>query len=162
MVALLALIVFIVRLSNFRKLTLGDLPLLSETDLQQMKKASKTALLIFIAFTVLSLIPFALQLPATVKQVVSIIFAVVGLAIAATFDSKAERIKKKGKKPDEQKGDQVQWYHVLVSILLPYVGLPWGIVNLCKKRSRSGKALVIISTLILLVVLFAIIFAPKH
>jgi hypothetical protein len=55
--------------------------------------------------------------------------------------------------PKGQKEDRTRWYHVLVSIILPCVGLLWGIVNLCNNRRKSGLTMVITSVLVIILVL---------
>ncbi len=50
-----------------------------------------------------------------------------------------------------QKDDPIKWFHILVAILFPYIGLPWGIVNLCRNKLRSGPVMVMISIPILLI-----------
>jgi hypothetical protein len=46
-----------------------------------------------------------------------------------------------------------QWYHVLAAVLFPYVGLPWGIVNIARGKRRSGWVLVSLSLVVFLVAL---------
>jgi hypothetical protein len=163
MIAILPLILLLVRRSHFKKLTLDDLPLLSETELNTMKKASKTAILIFIAFTVMSITLPLIMFPGNQQAAfnISLAITVVGLVGAGVFDLKAERIKNRGRPAMLQKEDQVRWYHILVSILLPYIGLPWGIVNLCRKKKKSGATMLIISCILLLFILIPIILASR-
>ena len=162
MFALLPLIILIVRLNQFLKLTLAELPKLSNVELESMKRFSKIALAVFGVFTVASFVPYALlgaDAPATYKWSVGI--TVFGLVVAGVFDLKAERIKRCGaKQVTGQKEDRTRWYHVLVSIILPYFGLPWGIVNLCRNRRKSGLTMVIISSIVLLIFFLPIILAP--
>ena len=61
----------------------------------------------------------------------------------------------------ETSDDYIAWYHILVAIFLPYVGLPWGIMNLVKRRPRSGRMMAIISG-ILLALFIAINIAASH
>lgn len=152
MIAILPLILLLVRRSNFRELTLNDLPLLSETELNAMKKASNTAILIFVAFTVLSIALPLIVFPNNQRAAfnTSLVVTIVGLITAGVFDLKAERIKNRGRPAIPQKEDQVLWYHVLVSVLFPVFGLPWGIINLCRKKKKSGATMVIISFILIL------------
>ena len=163
MIAFLPLIILIVRLNQFLKLTLAELPKLSTEELQSMKRLSKVALAVFGVFTAASFIPYALLgvgVPAANGWSVGI--TVVGLVVAGVFDLKAERIKRRGaEQVAGPKEDRTRWYHVLISIVLPYVGLPWGIVNLCKKKQKSGLTMVIISSIVLLIVFLPIILAPR-
>ena len=55
----------------------------------------------------------------------------------------------------ETRGD-IQWYHVVVAIIIPYVGLPWGILNLVRKRRRSGLLMTTVSGGLLLSLLVVI------
>ncbi len=45
--------------------------------------------------------------------------------------------------------DLVRYFHVLVAIVLPFIGLPWGIINLFRRRVSSGLVMTIISGVIL-------------
>ena len=162
MIALLPLIVLIVRLNQFLKLTLAELPKLSTEELESMKRFSKVALAIFGVFTVASFVPYAILgtgVPAANGWSAGI--TVLGLVVAGVFDLKAERIKRRGAEHvTGQKEDRTRWYHLVVSIILPYVGLPWGIVNLCRSRRKSGLTMVITSSIVLLIVFLPIILAP--
>jgi hypothetical protein len=60
----------------------------------------------------------------------------------------------------DNSGD-IQWYHVMVAIIIPYIGLPWGIVNLVRKRRRSGLLMTTVSGGLLLFILVAIYFASS-
>jgi hypothetical protein len=62
--------------------------------------------------------------------------------------------------PPPPKG-QLRWYHILVSILIPYVGLVWGIINLATKRRKSGLVMTLISG-IWLAIMVTIIVASSH
>jgi len=53
--------------------------------------------------------------------------------------------------------DRARWYHLLVAVMLPYVALPWGVVNLCMKKKGSGLMLTIPSAIILLILVIAIV-----
>jgi len=152
MIAILPLIMLVVRFSNFSKLTLGELPLIGEGELQDMKRYSKIARDVFIVFTVLSFVPYAvLGVGVSAANYWSLGVTVVGLISAATFDLKAERIKKRGKpaQAQAQKEDQVRWYHILAGLVFS-IGLPWGIVNLCRRRRKSGLTMVIIGCVMFL------------
>jgi hypothetical protein len=162
MIALLPLIFLIFRLKQFLKLTLAELPKLSAAELDTMKRFSKIALVVFGFFTVVSFVPYALfvvGLPAANWWSAGI--TVLGLVLAGVFDFRAERIKKRGaEKVTSQKEDRTRWYHVVVSIILPCVGLPWGIVNLCRSRRKSGLTMVITSSIVLLISFLPILLAP--
>lgn len=154
MIAILPFIILWVRMSRFGKLTLADLPRATEDDLQQMRKASKTAFFIMLGFTVLSFFPYFGV--STVREQdtatdISLVLAFAGLITAAIFDLKAERIKKRCRDESQivaTKGD-IRWYHVVVAIVIPYVGLPWGIINLVLGRRSSGLLLTILSACLL-------------
>lgn len=164
MIAILPLILLLVRRSHFSKLTLTDLPLLSEDELHAMKKASNTAIVIFVAFTVLSIALPVVVFPDKQQDAFtsSLVVTVIGLVTAGIFDLKAEQIKKRGRKPAAlQKEDQVRWYHVIVSLLIPVVGLPWGITNLFRKKKKSGITMIIISSIMLLSLILPVILAPE-
>ena len=51
---------------------------------------------------------------------------------------------------------ELRWYHVFFPVMLPYIGLPWGIINLCRSRFSSGLTMVVISLVVLMVVLYLI------
>jgi hypothetical protein len=53
--------------------------------------------------------------------------------------------------------DRARWYHLLIAVMLPYVALPWGIVNLCLKKKGSGLMLTIPSAIILLIIVITIV-----
>jgi hypothetical protein len=57
--------------------------------------------------------------------------------------------------------DRARWYHLLLALVLPYVALPWGIVNLCMKKKGSGLMLTIPSVIILLITLIAIVLSSR-
>ena len=50
----------------------------------------------------------------------------------------------------------LRWYHVFIPVMLPYIGLPWGIINLCRSRFSSGLTMIIISLVVLIGVLYLI------
>jgi len=57
---------------------------------------------------------------------------------------------------DAANNDKVCWYHIVVSLLCPAIGLPWGIRCLLSKQKRSGRVMVIISSfLIVLMIVLA-------
>lgn len=56
----------------------------------------------------------------------------------------------------DSSGD-IQWFHVMVAIIIPYVGLPWGILNLVRKRRRSGLLMTTVSGGLLLSLVVVII-----
>ena len=49
--------------------------------------------------------------------------------------------------------DPIRWFHVVFAILLPYVAIPWGIVNLVRRKRRSGVFLVVASIIVFVLVL---------
>jgi hypothetical protein len=49
--------------------------------------------------------------------------------------------------------DPIRWFHVVFAIVVPYVGLPWGIVNLLRRKRRSGLLLVVVSIIVSVVAL---------
>ncbi len=57
--------------------------------------------------------------------------------------------------------DRARWYHLLVAVMLPYVALPWGIVNLCLKKKGSGLMLTIPSAIILVIMVIAIVASSR-
>jgi hypothetical protein len=161
MFAILPLIILVYRYKRFSTLTHLDLPLIEEVDMQKMKHFSKIALVVFIVFTVLSFVPYGTN--TTIVNAAnrwSLAITVVGLFIAGIFDFRAEGIKKRGMSKtayETENKDNVRWYHVLIALFIPYVGIPWGIVNICRKRRRSGITMVIIGGIILLATLIPII-----
>ncbi|MBL9114338.1 MAG: hypothetical protein JNJ83_04975 [Verrucomicrobiaceae bacterium] len=58
--------------------------------------------------------------------------------------------------------DELRWYHVLVAIVLPYVGIPWGIIHLIKERRRSGMSMILISGIWLAIIAAIIIVAEYY
>ncbi len=56
-----------------------------------------------------------------------------------------------------QAEDKLRWYHVGVAVVLPIIGLPWGVIYLFRGRWRSGITMVIIS----LVLALAMIIIPS-
>lgn len=56
---------------------------------------------------------------------------------------------------------RARWYHLLVALMLPYVALPWGIINLCLKKKGSGLMLTIPSAVMLLITVIAIVIAAS-
>jgi TRAP-type C4-dicarboxylate transport system permease large subunit len=155
MIAIVAFIILWVRMSRSTKLTIVELPRATEADLQQIREASKTAFFIMLGFTLVSFIPFvALPPEGTQAQAYAAVIAIVGLFIAAMFDLKSERIKKRCRAESEAAqaaaSGGIRWFHIVFAVLMPYIGLPWGIVNLIRKRRRSGLALVLISAFMLL------------
>ncbi|MDR3689328.1 MAG: hypothetical protein P4L46_08115 [Fimbriimonas sp.] len=60
-------------------------------------------------------------------------------------DDTAER------KPSKMKRQSTRWYHIGVAVLLPVVGLPWGLFNLTRSKSRgSGLAMIALSSVTVL------------
>ena len=57
--------------------------------------------------------------------------------------------------------DRARWYHLLLAVMLPYVALPWGIVNLCLKKKGSGLMLTIPSAIMLLIIVIAIVSSSR-
>jgi len=51
--------------------------------------------------------------------------------------------------------DPIRWYHVLFALLLPYAALPWGIVNLVRKKRRSGLLMTIVPLVFVLLCVIA-------
>ncbi len=49
--------------------------------------------------------------------------------------------------------DPIRWFHVVFAIAMPYVGFPWGIVNLVRKKRRSGLLLVVVSIMVFAITL---------
>lgn len=41
------------------------------------------------------------------------------------------------------RGDRVLWYHYVIVLLFPYVGVFWGIINLIRGKKRSGLVLLL-------------------
>jgi hypothetical protein len=54
---------------------------------------------------------------------------------------------------------QIRWFHVVFAILMPYVAIPWGIVNILRRRRRSGIFLVAASIIIYTIVMAICIIA---
>lgn len=52
--------------------------------------------------------------------------------------------------------DLILWYHYVIVILFPYVGIFWGIVNLIRRRTRSGL-LLLLGSIIWYVIVTALI-----
>lgn len=182
MIALLPLILLWVRMGHFKALTVVQLPKATEEDLQKMQGASRTAFFIMLACTVLSFLPYVF-LPSKPVYFIGMdkgtyesqaanynsavytanfciyAFTFGGILISAFFDQKAHNIKKRCQSDAAKFAErgQLRWYHVLVSILLPYVGFAWGIINLVTRRRRSGFVMTIISG-----VLIAILVIVMH
>jgi len=161
MLAIIPFILLWVRRSHFRKLTTAQLPRATDDDLRLMRKASTTAFYVMLAFTILSFVPYGFVHEDEQMHVagrISLAVGIVGLLVAAIFDLKAERIKKRCRADTPGSAtDEIRWYHVLVAVMLPYVALPWGVVNLVKKHRRSGLGLVLISGFMLLVTVLSIL-----
>jgi hypothetical protein len=51
--------------------------------------------------------------------------------------------------------DPIRWFHVVFAILMPCVAIPWGIINLVRKKRRSGILLIVIP--VITIVLLAMI-----
>ncbi len=169
MLGILAFILLWVRMAKFCKLTTADLPGATQNDIEQMCKASKTAFFIMLGSAIVSFLPygFTASSPDT-ALILSCALGFGGLLIAAMFDLKAERIKKRYRTQavidatQAPESGAIRWYHVL-ACLIPYVGLPWGIVNLVKKRRSSGLLMTIVSgILLLLFIIFIIIGELGH
>lgn len=45
--------------------------------------------------------------------------------------------------------DEAHWYHMIVAMMLPYVAVVWGIVNLSRGKYRSGHMLLVIPLVLL-------------
>jgi hypothetical protein len=156
--ALIFFIVALARMVYFCRLTLASLPGATQGDLQRMRRASIIAFLIMMFFSGPSLLAVffpSLGLPQDNDvRFLPVASAIVGLIIAAIFDFKAERIKRRYQRKSDEfpppVPGQLRWYHIVVAILLPYVGLPWGIVNLIKKRRRSGLVMTLVSAIVLI------------
>jgi len=142
MIAILPLIILVVRLKKFLGMTSEELPHASADDIASMKSASKTAMAIFAVVTVLSFIPYGME-KLTQDQATgwSLGITVVGLFIAAFFDLKAERIKRRGAGTPPTPRDAIRWYHWVFVIVLPHIAVFWGIVNLIMRKKRSGLVL---------------------
>lgn len=146
MIGILPLIILVVRLRKFLRLTKTDLPLLSDSEIASMKAASKMALGVFFVVTLASFAPYAMLHRLTNDQATILSFGVtiIGLFIAAANDLKAERIKRRGKmvgeEPTARPGD-IRWYHYVFVIVLPYIAFFWGIINLIMGKNRSGLLL---------------------
>jgi hypothetical protein len=50
---------------------------------------------------------------------------------------------------------QIRWFHVVFAIFMPLVAIPWGIVNLLRKKRHSGILLVVVP-IIIFVLIFVI------
>lgn len=48
-------------------------------------------------------------------------------------------------------GRRIRWFHVVFAILMPCIAIPWGIVNLCRGRRRSGILLVVVSIIVVVI-----------
>lgn len=97
MVAILPLIILLVRLRTFLSFSTDELPALTEGEVSKMKSASKTAVAIFICVTLASFVPYGLSdLSVAKANLWSFGIAMIGLIVAALFDRKAERIKRRG------------------------------------------------------------------
>ena len=168
MIALLPFILLWVRMSHFKKLTVAELPKATEEDLQKMRSASKTAFFIMLACTVLSFLPYGFTYESQAAAQTGTIFmwgiTIFGVVVSSIFDQKAHNIKKRCQSDIAKSAErgQLRWYHVVVSILLPYVGLPWGIINLITKRRKSGLVMTIISGIWILVFVIIMLAASSH
>jgi hypothetical protein len=150
-IPILPLILLAVRLSHFGKLTVNDLPSLLEEDLRTMWRSSQVAFIVMLAFSGLSFVPYAC-LASDAANPWSLGITCLGLLIAAVFDLRAERIKRRGQ-PTTAKGgnprtaveqDPIRWYHIICAVICPYAAAPWGVVNLVRGKRRSGRLLLLI------------------
>jgi len=138
-----------------------------------MKRYSNRSVFLFLVFTLLSILPYAIpgltgrSERDIVNAVGSEIFVwwsygvtAVGLVIAGMFDLKAEKIKRGGTKAEAKPKDRVRWFHILVAVLAPMVGVAWGAANLIGGKPRSGKAMLIISVIVL-ALLWVTVLSPR-
>lgn len=122
----LAVIVIIVRYSNFKKLQAADLPLLKPDEFKQMKDFSTYALVIMLVFVGLSIIVVGVK-----GTVVGSGVGFLGFLIAATFDALAERIKHRGKEKPKQlpiSRSAAIWKSFWVFVGLYFFCWIWGLV----------------------------------
>lgn len=57
--------------------------------------------------------------------------------------------------------DPLRWFHVVFAVLLPYVAIPWGIVNLVRGKKRSGLVLLIVSIVLVATMVVIILIATR-
>jgi hypothetical protein len=163
---LFVILFLIVRMLSFNKLTIKELPRANKHDLQEMRDASKTALIVFAASALFNLLTPAflpsLQLEhETVARFLPVINGI-GFLSAWVLDLKAEGIKKHGRDGTQSAAaaGEIHGYHILVGVFLPFLALPWGIVDLFRKRFPSGLTLILISALMGFL-LFKLISSPS-
>jgi DNA-directed RNA polymerase subunit RPC12/RpoP len=56
---------------------------------------------------------------------------------------------KGGRCPTLAERDPIRWYHVVFAVLLPYVSVPWGILNLFRGHRRSGRLLLLLPVIVI-------------
>ena len=167
------IIVFVlyIRFYYFRGFTKEMLPLLDDNDRKRMVALSRNALNVSILALVLSIVLAAVPsilkdagaaavIPRGVVQWGSLALTIAGLAIAATLDLKADKIRRRGlgAKPT---ADSIRWYHIFFSVLIPYVALPWGLVNLVRHRKKSGLTMLLTSLAVFVVVVVIVLLVEK-
>lgn len=73
------------------------------------------------------------------------------LEVLQRENTKDERIASRD--PRIASRDPIRWYHVFFAIFVPLIALPWGIVNLVRKKRRSGLLLIVIPIVIPIILL---------
>jgi len=110
MIAIVALILLIVRYSRFSRLARAT----DAEELRQARRYSGMALNIYIVFAALSFVPAFIQSLVSSAYGISVGLSLGGLLIAAAFDFKAERLKRRAAIPKEsekallKKGKELQ------------------------------------------------------
>ena len=143
----------IVRLLSFHKLTTNELPRANRHDLQEMRGASKSALLAFVVSAVFNIYTpkilafLRLEHDAAARSLLAV--SGIGFIAAWVLDLKAEIIKKRCRDPAQSAAaaGEIRWYHFLFAVFLPFLAFPWGLVDLFRKRFASGWVLILIPTL---------------
>ena len=147
MISLPIFFLLLYRLRYFTKLSRRAVPRLSGQEVGKMHLYSRIAVGVYALFAMASFIPWAMNKDGVAPRTDwTMIIAVSGLFVAAVFDQRAEAIRRRGASSSEAlRLDRVRWFHVAVAVLAPFVGLPWGLVNIARRRPRSGQIMLLIS-----------------
>ncbi len=95
MILLPILIILWVRMFQFKKLTVNELPMATESDLHRMRRDSESAFYIMLLISALSLSLLFFSVKQITATYISPGLILTGLIIAALYDLKAERIKRR-------------------------------------------------------------------
>lgn len=139
---LIPLLILVVRLLSFARLKTVDLPNIAASDFKRMKLFSGIAFGLFWIFFLSSFFAYFFCRDGRGPFWQGIIL-VTGIVTAGGFDLYAGKIKKLGEPFDKPSEDLVRWYHVILALCVPFVGLPWGIVRILKGKNKTGIVLLL-------------------